>query len=91
MVPVQELSFSYQNIVAGQGLGLAFAGMSIVFVALGLVTLFVALLPRVLLLVNRYIPEEHSPAPPQSADELEVVAAIGYALHARTQKPLATS
>jgi oxaloacetate decarboxylase gamma subunit len=88
-LPVQELSFSYQNILAGQGFGLAFAGLSIVFVALGLVALFVALLPRVLWVVNHYIPEEHGPAPPQRADELEVVAAIGYALHARMQKPLA--
>ena len=33
-----KLSFSYQNIVAGQGLELAFAGMTIVFTALVLVS-----------------------------------------------------
>ena len=85
---MERLSFSYQNIVSGQGFELAFAGMTIVFTALVLVTLFIALLPKALVVVNRLIPEAHlHTAPPQRqrADAAAIAAAVGFALHARQQ------
>ena len=84
---MQELSFSYQNIIAGQGFELAFAGMTIVFTALVLVSTFIALLPKVLAPINRLIPEVHlHTAPSQQSkggDEAEIAAAVGFALHAQ--------
>ena len=56
---MQESSFSYQNIIAGQGFELAFAGMTIVFTSPVLVSTFIALLPKVLMVINRLIPEVH--------------------------------
>ena len=51
------------------------------------VTLFIALLPKALVVVNRLIPEAHlHTAPPpqrQSDDDAVIVAAVGFALPAR--------
>jgi Na+-transporting methylmalonyl-CoA/oxaloacetate decarboxylase gamma subunit len=85
---MHELSFSYQNIIDGQGFSLAFAGMTIVFTALILVSAFTALLPKILKVVNRRIPEvQHHPQKRKGSDEAAVAAAIGFALHARRQGP----
>ncbi len=86
---MESLSFSYQNIAAGQGFELAFAGMTIVFTALVLVTLFIVLLPKVLVVVNRLIPEVHlhttSPPRTQGDDDSSIAVAVGFAFHARQQ------
>lgn len=85
-----ELSFSYQNILDGQGFALALTGMTIVFIALLMVSAFIALLPRILVFVNRYIPEVHHHAAPKARsrhgddDEEAIAAAIAYALQSRT-------
>ncbi len=85
----------FQNISAAGGFGLAVTGMTIVFVVLVLVSLFIAALPRVLPLVNALLPvaEGHHgvattsavtvTAASVSADAMsgEVVAAIGFVLH----------
>ena len=78
-----KLSFSYQNIVAGQGFELVFAGMTIVFTALVLVSVFVTLLPRILSVINPLFPETQLHTEPQTkkSDESEIAAAIGFALH----------
>lgn len=83
-----ELSFSYQNVLDGQGFALALTGMTIVFTALSMVSAFIALLPRVLVFVNRYIPEVHHHAAPkarsrQGGDDAAIAAAIAYAQHCR--------
>ena len=84
-----SFSFNYQNIIAGQGFQLAFAGMTIVFTALVLVSIFIALLPKVLVVLNRLIPEvhHHTAAPKQreTGDETAIAAAIGFALHTQQQ------
>ena len=86
---MERLSFNYHNIVSGQGFELAFAGMIIVFTALVLVALFIALLPKALVVVNRLIPEAHPhTAPPpkrQVDDDTAIAVAVGFALHARQQ------
>ena len=87
---MQEFAFSYQNIIDGQGFSLAFAGMTLVFVALIAVSLLITLLPRILRVVNRYYPELDGPtsrgqgegAP--GADD-EAMAASAAALHAHRQ------
>jgi oxaloacetate decarboxylase gamma subunit len=71
-----------------QSIELAITGMGIVFAALILISLFVAALPRTLVLLNGLLPPEtdHPLASPSmsalSNDEEEVVA-IGVALHER--------
>lgn len=88
-----------QNVLDHDGIGLALAGIAIVFFALTLVSLFIAGLPKVLPLVSAILPVvEHphggSPSggsarpagrPGGRADE-EIVAAIGFALHHRKPK-----
>ncbi len=84
-----EFSFSYQNVLDGQGIALALTGMTIVFTVLSMVSAFIAVLPRALVIINRYIPEVHHHAPPkaraqQGDDEEAAVAAAAYALHSHT-------
>jgi len=83
---MSELNLSYQNILDGQGFEMAFAGMTIVFVALSMVSIFIALLPRILVVVNQYIPEGHAhatpnPKPAAANAEEATVAAVAYAVH----------
>ena len=79
-----EMIYSFQNIVEGQGVDIAITGMSIVFTALALISLFIFTLPRIL---ARWSPETSAVAHPTARrdvsghEEDEVVAAIGLALH----------
>lgn len=79
-----EMIYSYQNIVEGQGIDIAITGMSIVFTALALISLFIFVLPRIL---ARWSPETSAVARSTAGrdvsgpEEDEVVAAIGLALH----------
>lgn len=74
-----------QNVTDGQGVPIAVAGMSIVFVALFLITAFITVLPRLLGLVGKVFPEQvpERRRPPVEEDELAIVAAIGAAMHRR--------
>jgi oxaloacetate decarboxylase gamma subunit len=78
--------FNLQNIIDARGYAIAITGMSIVFVALSLISLFLALLPRMLRVLSKVFPEPASQpaAPPLArvrAGDDEIVAAIGAALH----------
>ena len=90
---MENLQVSFQNILDGQGGGIAVTGMSIVFTALGLISLFIALLPRILERVARLFPESQGHGVRKKVreerDDSEVVAAIALALHARMHKPFA--
>ncbi|MDE2809389.1 MAG: OadG family protein [Gemmatimonadota bacterium] len=70
-----------------QGLDLAFVGMSIVFTALVLVSIFIAVLPRILGAIHPYIPpaQLHTQSHNKENDAPAIAAAIGFALHARRQ------
>ncbi len=72
---------------------IAAVGLLIVFVALVLISLFIATLPRLLTIVGHLWPEvddhhglEHSESEPE--DDLEVIAAIGFVLHSEFQRQL---
>ena len=87
---MSRFSFDYQHIVDAQGIELAFAGMIIVFTVLSLVCIFLALLPHILTVVNRYIPEVHHHAAPQpkaknASNEADIAAAVAFVLHGRAQ------
>ncbi len=89
MKSTPERLYGYQNIVDGQGIDIAITGMSIVFTALALISLFISMLPRILAL---WSPERSAvvcaPAGPDGsrADDDEIVAAISIALHSGMEK-----
>jgi Na+-transporting methylmalonyl-CoA/oxaloacetate decarboxylase gamma subunit len=92
------MNFSYQNVVEGQGIEIAMTGMAIVFTALVLISVFIALLPRVLVVLNPFLPETthhgHAPSTAPSAaagtasadqeEEARIAVAIGVALRVYT-------
>lgn len=74
-----------QQITDGQGLPIAMAGMTIVFCALSMISLFIACLPRLLRAVARVFPEPVAPTPRQRAvkdDSTALIAAAARAYHA---------
>ena len=79
-----EMVYSLQNIAEGQGVDIAITGMSIVFTALALISLFIFALPRILAM---WSPETSAVVRSTAGQDLsrpeedEVVAAIGLALH----------
>ena len=82
----------WQNIVDGRGISISLTGMAIVFAALVIITLFIAAVPRVLDVLEPYLPKGHghhaSPSPGEETplDHEKVVAAIGMVLHTEMQK-----
>ena len=108
---MNDINFDFQQIAErierqialiqkGQGWETALAGMTIVFVVLTVVSAFIALLPRLLPTLNRFLPpvvhhthstsiQSHSnkPTPTSSEDSAnEIAAAVGYILHIRQKK-----
>ena len=79
-----ELTMGFQGVIDGNGLELAFAGMVIVFASLSLISTVVALLPLILKVIAKYLPEKVEPvATPRNktgADDA-VIAAIAFANH----------
>jgi Na+-transporting methylmalonyl-CoA/oxaloacetate decarboxylase gamma subunit len=78
-----------------RALQIAFAGLSIVFLALVLITVFIATLPRLLSWLDVVWPESEDvhAAPVHSktvaGDEEALIAAIGFVLHTELQRQLA--
>lgn len=95
---MRDFSFNLQNVIEAQGFALSITGMVIVFTALTLISITIALLPRILEILAGILPAEgghRAPtprtapppsAPAASADDAAVVAAIGYVLHARARE-----
>lgn len=85
----------WQRIVEGRGISISLTGMTIVFSALVIITLFIAAVPRVLDVLEPYLPKSHGHhAPPTPGEETpldheKVVAAIGMVLHTEMQKAVA--
>lgn len=86
LVPMIDASMS------SRGLSIALSGLTIVFAALLLITLFIAALPHLLGMLHRVWPEvDHSHAhddypESQIAEDEAVLAAIGYVLHTEFQR-----
>lgn len=88
---MQQMLFSWDNVVAGNGVALSVTGMSIVFIALIMISVYIALLPKIAAVLNKIIPPaaHHSgpvanaPAPEikTAPSEAEVVAAAVAYLH----------
>ena len=76
------LYIGWQRILDGQGLGIAFTGMFIVFLALAAIRLCIALLPQVMAAFGDDLPERpNTPTEPDfSHDDEALAAAVGCAL-----------
>jgi oxaloacetate decarboxylase gamma subunit len=87
----------FQQVLDQGGVGIALTGLTIVFLALVLISIFIAWLPRILELVDPYLPEasdHHTTAAPAAraasqasqADDAELAAAIGFVLHSEMER-----
>lgn len=77
-----EYAFSFQKVLDGNGIKISITGMVIVFFVLLTITISLLLLPKILMIVNKFFPDkEEEEIVSNSFDkEKEIVAAIGYAL-----------
>ena len=88
--------FQWSNVVNGDGvngIAVAITGISIVFAALAVISLFIWVLPKALDFVEPYLPSAHhhgAPAPAQSLpeDQKKIIAAISVVLHSEMQKAM---
>ena len=76
---MSDFDVGLQRIAEGQGLPIAVAGMTIVFTALLLITLFISQLPRILSAVARRFPESAPHAPRRVEPPPEDLAAVAAA------------
>ena len=85
--------FSVDNIITGNGIGISLTGMAIVFTGLLLISIIIALLPRILAFVDSMTGEKKKEEvvsmsqirhPMREGDEL--IAAIAMVLHAEIQR-----
>lgn len=76
----------FENITANNGIGMALTGMTIVFVALVIISGYIALLPKMLKKLSHILPEEETPvnrSDPEFADELRMAVVVAAALKKR--------
>ena len=80
---MSNLDFGIQNILNAQGFTVAITGMLIVFAALTIISIFISLLPRLVVLLATIFPEGHHHAVQGKAtkqDDDKLLAAIGFGL-----------
>ena len=82
---MSDFDLGLQRIADGQGLPIALAGMTIVFTALLLISLFITQLPRILAVVARRFPEPVPHAPRRVEPPKEDLAAVAAAAWAYTR------
>ncbi len=91
-MPMLAQATGLQGIAEGNGVAVSITGMLIVFAALVGISVFIALLPRLLEWLDPWLPpagHHHAPPPiteaPKQADE-SLVAAMGFLLHVRAKR-----
>lgn len=80
------MSVGWENVIAGNGVGLAISGITIIFLSLLSISLFIRLLPRVLALVDSGTRDRATSASvaterPEPLSEAEKEAVIALVLH----------
>ncbi|MDA1051526.1 MAG: OadG family protein [Planctomycetota bacterium] len=84
-----ELTFRFQNILDGDGFGVAITGLAIVFTSLALITLAIGAMPKVLAALEGFLPpeQEHhaAPATKPSNDDETIAVAIGFAMYTKSK------
>lgn len=78
----------WQRILDNQGFEIAFTGMFIVFLALSVISLSIAVLPKVMDVLGGVLPERpHTPTEQESPhDDEAVAAAVGFALDKKNNR-----
>ena len=74
---------NWQRVIDGNGLSVSITGMLIVFCSLAIISIFIFLLPKTLVLVAKFFPEKEEAAARPTGPDDRAVAAIGYVLHQR--------
>ncbi len=80
---MSNLDFGIQNILNAQGFTIAITGMLIVFAALTIISIFISLLPKLVVLLANVFPEGHHHAvhgKTTKKDDDKLLAAIGFGL-----------
>lgn len=72
-----------QNIIHGNGIAISIVGMLIVFSALMFISIFIAVMPRILKLVGKVFPDESVHDTKALEPDESIVAVIAVALHAK--------
>ena len=83
-----------ENIMEQEGIGLAITGMSIVFIALLLITFYIALLPTLLKHLEKILPEQksvHQRAEVKESEEEDLMVAAAIATAFRRRRKLKES
>ncbi len=75
-----------QNIINGHGVAVSITGMLIVFSVLTFISIFIAVLPHILKLVEKVFPEKSENAPKALEPDESIVAVIASALYAKKFK-----
>lgn len=78
-----------ENIVQQDGYSLSVAGMGIVFLSLFVIAVIIRLLPLILVVLDKIVPEKHvepGSGIRKGADDGAAVAAIAAAIYKRKQK-----
>ncbi len=70
-----------QNVINGHGVGISVTGMIIVFIVLSFISIFLSLLPKVLMIVEKFLPEESETSGKSTEPDDSVIAAIAMALY----------
>ncbi len=85
------MTYSWQNVIDGNGIGITLTGMLIVFSGLLLISLFIAVLPRALKFKER-VRDLSTPgatgATEEPPSEEEIMAVISLVLHLETERSL---
>ncbi|QXD24626.1 OadG family protein [Opitutia bacterium ISCC 51] len=80
-----------ENILEQEGIGLAITGMSIVFIALLLITFYIAFLPTLLKHLDKILPEQkssHQRAEGKVSEEEDLMVAAAIATAFRRRRKL---
>lgn len=79
----EVLQAAFANIQAARGLEMTFAGLTITFSSLASVAIFISILPKLLIVLNKIVPEktEHHETKPKPGITEDIVAAICLAHH----------
>lgn len=88
-----DLTMGFENIITTNGIAISIVGIVIVFAALSVIALFIAMLPKLMSLTVKLFPEvEHphaaTPSVDNSSDHDAVLAAIAYALFRKQTQTL---
>ena len=91
----ETAAYGFENVGQNRGFALAIVGMLVVFVSLAMIAGFIAALPKLLHVLEPWLPQLHgeshasrSPKPAETTPDREkqIIAAIGHVLRQEMQR-----